>query len=319
MRRVRIPGTELAVSALCYGLGAFGTAVRGEDADRLYTTYREAGGNFFDTAHCYSFWVEGGLGASERALGDCLHRHGDRSEAVVATKGGHPDGGPAYRRPDRYLAPEVIVSDVGESLDRLGVDRIDLYYLHRDDPRVPVGEILGVLNAEIVRGRVRYLGASNWSTRRIAAANEHAQAHGLQGFVASQPQWSLAQPNAEPPTTDPATRFLMEDDVRWHATQEMAVIAYSSTARGYFATNGQAAKDAYDNAISRARLGRAQELARQLGRTPGQVALAYLMHQSFPVVPVLGTLSVEHLEEDLAAAQVQLTPEQVRWLREGKC
>lgn len=198
------------------------------------------------------------------------------------------------------------------------MDRIDLYYLHRDDPRVPVGEILDALNAEIARGRVRHLGASNWSTARIAAANEHAKARGLRGFVASQPQWSLAHPNAEPPKADPATRFLMEDDVRWHVAQQMAAIPYSSTARGYFATNGQAAKDAYDNSVSRARLERAQELASRLGCTPGQVALAYLMCQSFPVIPILGTLKVAHLEEDLAADQVRLTPEEVRWLREGE-
>ena len=318
MKRVRIPGTDLDVSALCYGLASFGTSVRGEAADRLYAAYREAGGCFFDTAHCYSFWAEGGLGASERALGDCLRRHADRSQVVVATKGGHPDGGPGYRRPDHYLAPEVIASDVAESLDRLGVDRIDLYYLHRDDPRVPVGEVLDALNAEIASGRVRHLGASNWSVARIAEANGYATAHGLRGFVASQPQWSLAHPNAEPPKADPAMRFLMDEDVHWHATQQIAVVPYSSTARGYFATDGEAARDAYDNSVSRARLERAQQLASRLGCTPGQVALAYLMCQSFPVIPVLGTLKVPHLEEDLAAGCVRLTLEQVRWLREGE-
>ena len=316
MKRVRIPGTDLEVSALCYGLGSFGTSVRGEEADRLYAAYRESGGCFFDTAHCYSFWVEGGLGAGERALGECLRRHGDRAEVVIATKGGHPDAGPGYRRPDRYLAPEVIASDITESLDRLRVDAIDLYYLHRDDPRVPVREILGALNAEIARGRGRHLGASNWPTARIAGANDHAKARGLRGFVASQPQWSLAHSNAEPPKSDPATRFLMDEDVRWHATQEMVVVPYSSTAQGYFATNGQAARDAYDNPITRGRLERAQHLASQLGCTPGQVALAHLMCQSFPVIPVLGTLNRRHLDEDLAAARVELTPEQVRWLRE---
>jgi len=224
MKRVRIPGTDLEVSALCYGLGSFGTSVRGEEADRLYAAYRESGGCFFDTAHCYSFWVEGGLGAGERALGECLRRHGDRAEVVIATKGGHPDAGPGYRRPDRYLAPEVIASDITESLDRLRVDAIDLYYLHRDDPRVPVREILGALNAEIARGRGRHLGASNWPTARIAGANDHAKARGLRGFVASQPQWSLAHSNAEPPKSDPATRFLMDEDVRWHATQEMVFV-----------------------------------------------------------------------------------------------
>jgi aryl-alcohol dehydrogenase-like predicted oxidoreductase len=317
MKRRRIPDTDLEVSALCQGLGSFGTSIRGQEADGLYHAFRQAGGDFFDTAHCYSFWVEGGLGASERALGECLLRHGDRNRVVVATKGGQPDGGPSYPRPDRYISPQTVASDITESLQRLGLDRIDLYYLHRDDTRVPAGEIIEILNAQIARGRIRHLGASNWSIRRIAEANEHARARGLHGFAASQPQWNLAQPNANPPTSDPATRFLTDQDVEWHAEHALTVIPYSSTARGYFATGGRSAADAYDNPVSRARLQRAQELAELLGCSVNQVVLAYLMNHDFTVVPILGTLNVEHLKDAIGADDVKLSSEHVRWLRDG--
>src|SRR4051794_1197909 len=140
MKQHAIPRTQLTVSSLCLGTGSFGTGVKGAEMERLYALFREAGGNFFDTAHCYAFWIEGGLGASERGLGECIRRFGDREAVVIGTKGGHPDNGPSYRRSDRYLAPEVIAADVSDSLERLGVDTIDLYFLHRDDPRVPVGE-----------------------------------------------------------------------------------------------------------------------------------------------------------------------------------
>src|SRR5438270_1594806 len=153
MKRHPIPHTDLHVSALCYGLGSFGSRVKGTAMERLYVTFREAGGNFFDTAHCYAFWLAEGAGCSERALGECLRRFGGRDEIVIGTKGGHPDAGPDYPRPDRYLAPEVIATDIRDSLERLGVETIDLYYLHRDDPRVPVDEIIDMLNREIKAGR----------------------------------------------------------------------------------------------------------------------------------------------------------------------
>jgi aryl-alcohol dehydrogenase-like predicted oxidoreductase len=313
----RIPATELDVSPLCYGTATWGTAVDEGQAERLYAAYRQAGGNFFDTAHCYGFWEEGKLGFSERTLGRCIRSRGDSYQVVVATKGGHPDAGAAYRRPDRYISPQLIASDITESLDRLGLDRIDLYYLHRDDPRVPAGEIIDMLNAEIGRNRIIALGASNWSVARIAEANDYARVHGKQGFVASQPEWSLAHTNAVPPTADPANRYLMPADIAWHEGQKMAVVPYSSTARGYFATGGKAAAKTFDNPTSRARRERAEQLAGQLGVTPTQIALAWLMGHSFPVVPILGTTKIDHLKECLGAAEVRLTAQQVAWLAEG--
>ncbi|MEI7834029.1 MAG: aldo/keto reductase, partial [bacterium] len=270
--------------------------------------------NFFDTAHCYCFWREGGLGASERALGDCLRHFGGRDEVVIATKGGHPDSGPDYRRPDDYLAPELLVSDIDDSLARLGVDTIDLYWLHRDDPRRPVADIIGVLNVEIQRGRLRAQGASNWSVARIAEANEYAAAHGLHGFTASQPQWNLAHSTAQP-GPEPTLRFLSPDDRRWHTASQVPVVPYNSTAGGYFATDRQ--DGALANPISQARRQRARTLAAQLGCTPNQVALAYLRHQPFPVVPILGTSNLDHLHDAFGACGVHLQPEQVRWLEEG--
>lgn len=314
MNRHLIPNSDLRVSALCYGMGPFGSRVQGAEMERLFAAFREAGGNFFDTAHCYAFWKPEGAGCSERALGHCLRRFGGREEIVIGTKGGHPamDG---YPRPDRYLAPEVIASDISDSLERLGIPTIDLYYLHRDDRRVPVDEIIDAMNREIDRGHIRYLGASNWPTARIDAANAYAAAHGLHGFVASQPQWSLGEPNWRP-GPDPAMRFVTDDDRAWYAAHAVAVIPYSSTANGYFATAGQRGSD-FRNPTNEARLHRAQQLAVDLGATPNQIALAYLMHQGFLVVPIIGTADPAHLQDALGAARVRLTLEQVRWLREG--
>ncbi len=313
----RLPATDLAVSAFCCGAAPFGTTVTGEALDRLFGTFLDAGGNVFDTAHCYCCWLPDGAGASERALGELVRRFGVRDRVVIATKGGHPSLRPYLERPDYYISPETIAADLDDSLARLGLDRVDLYFLHRDDARVPVGEIVELLNAEIARGRVRYLGASNWPVARIEEANAYAAAHGLQGFAASQPQFSLAQGNVVP-GPDPTLRTLAPADLAWHAAAQLPVLAYSSTACGYFAgSTGAAAVGQFDNPVSQARRTRARRLAAELGSTPTQVALAYLRHQPFPVIPILGTTNPAHLQEAFGAVDITLTPAQCAWLADG--
>jgi aryl-alcohol dehydrogenase-like predicted oxidoreductase len=180
---------------------------------------------------------------------------------------------------------------------------------------VPVDEITDTLNGEVEAGRIRYLGASNWPVARIDAANAYAAEKGLQGFVASQPQWSLGEPNWQP-GPEPTMRSVMEEDRAWYAAHEVAVIPYSSTSNGYFATAGERGRD-YQNETNAARLRRAQQLAEESGWTPNQIALAYLMHQGFLVVPIIGTAEEAHLRDALGTVLVELSAQQVRWLREG--
>ncbi len=318
MKTVAIPDSPLVLSGLALGTGVFGTGVSEEVTEKVYAAYREAGGNTFDTAHCYCCWIPGqGSGSSERALGACIRKFNDRKNVFVVTKGGHPSTGEMYPRPDYFLSGETLASDIGESLDRLGVGAIDLYFLHRDDPRMPMKEIVDSLNTHITAGRLNAIGVSNWTTARIAEANAYAREQGLQGFVVSQPQWSLAKTNVAEPEKDPANRALYDRDVAWHEETGFPVMCYSPTAGGYFATDGEKGKKTYENEVSRARLKRAQELGAKLGATATQVALAYLMNQKFPVIPILGTADAAHLKECLGAGEIVLSAEEVGWLREG--
>jgi aryl-alcohol dehydrogenase-like predicted oxidoreductase len=133
-----------------------------------------------DTAHCYGFWKPDGAGCSESCLGDYFKRNG-RGDWIVITKGGHP-AAPNYRRVDDYLSPRRLAADIDDSLGHLGIDRIDLFFLHRDDPSRPVEELMDYLAEEVSRGRIRYLGASNWRCYRIDAANAYAAREGLPGL-----------------------------------------------------------------------------------------------------------------------------------------
>lgn len=316
IKQYQIPNTDLKVSALCFGGSSFGTDVKGKDADRLVSAFIEAGGCFFDTAHCYSFWVENGLGASEREFGACLKRLDCWNKVVVGTKGGHPDGGVNYRRPDAYMSESMVKSDVDESLERLGAERIDLYYLHRDDPRMPVAEVIGILNREIERGHIRYIGASNWSIQRIAEANEYASKHGLQGFVTSQLHWSLADPNWKS-GPDPIMRYVTEEDREWYASVGMSILAYSSTAGGYFASS-HSNSGTYDNPTNIKRRKRVEELASNINCTSAQIAMAYLLHQKPLTIPIFRTTNQAHLKEIMDSVSISLSDEQVQWLRDGE-
>jgi aryl-alcohol dehydrogenase-like predicted oxidoreductase len=298
-------------SPFALGTISWGTKLSGTELDRLYDTFRASGGNVFDSAHVYACWLPGGAGASERALGEIVRRRGDRDRVFLATKGGHPTFRDVYARPDHYLAPEVIERDVNESLDRLGFDVIDLYFLHRDDPRVPVGEIMDVLDEQVRRGRLRQVGASNWTTSRVAGANAYAASRGRVQLVASQVKFSLAVPQ---PSKDPLVPPFEQTDVDWHARTKLPVYAYSPTANGFFATNGERGGRGWHGPVSDARLREANRLATVVRATPNQVALAWLLHQPFPVIPILGTTNVDHLQDAMGAAAVRLTLEQMRSL-----
>jgi aryl-alcohol dehydrogenase-like predicted oxidoreductase len=307
---ISIPRSDLKLSAICLGATAFGPGFPADMAEALYSTFREAGGNCIDMAHCY------GEGAVERNLGESIRRHGDSGRFHIIDKGGHP-AFPGYPKADRYLSPESVGSDIADSLDRLQMDKIALYLLHRDDPRVPVGEIIDMLNRQIAAGRLSAIGTSNWSTARMAEANAYAAKNHLHPFVASSPQFNLGQPNNPPATTDPAMRYLTPADIAWHNQTGLPVIPYSSTANGYFGSGGERVKSNYDNPASRGRLARATELAGKLGANVNQIALAYLMCQQFPVIPILGTSSAAHLKESVDATRIRLSQEQVNWLENG--
>ncbi len=315
MKRMNLPGTDLTVSSISYGTADLGVDMTDDEAARLLDAYRDAGGNFIDTAHVYAFWTRYGAGSSETTIARYLKERG-RGDLVIATKGGHP-GLPGYRTVDRWLDPGRVHADIEDSLGRLEVDRLDLYYLHRDDTRFSVAEIVEMLNAEITAGNLGAIAASNWTHERLEAANEYAASRGLHGFVASQVQWSLAVKDTPPPKPhgDQGV-YAQDDDLAFHERSGLPLVAYTATARGYF--SGREPKpSSFDSPGSRARLERAREIAAQKGLSPNQIALAWLLHQPFPCIPITGTTNVDHLNENLAAADVELTADDVAYLREG--
>lgn len=318
MTRHRLSGTDLSLSTFCCGLGDLFTQPEA-DWRKLLDAFVEAGGNFFDTAHAYCHWLPGGNGLSEITIGEYVRQNGLR-DAVIATKGGHHSAWRYRSIPnEEYLAPGRLAADLDDSLARLERETIDLYYLHRDDPRVPVGEIMDFLAAERDRGRIRFVGASNWSAARLAEAQAWAARTGRPGFVITSSLWSLASLKNKPVDELPYPHYgtVKPEAIRLHETTGLAMAPYTPTAKGYFDDGYEAAVKDYGTGENEARRTRVRELAHRNGVTPTQVALGWLLSHPFPVFPVLGTKQVGRLLDAVGAETIRWTPEQCRWLSEG--
>jgi aryl-alcohol dehydrogenase-like predicted oxidoreductase len=305
-----LPGTGLTVSPLCLGGTMFGNTITEPETCALLDRFVALGGNFIDTARIYSDWVPGEQRRSERILGDWLRDRDHRAQLVIATKGAH-----AFI--DSLSTPRTSAAEIRDDLEgslrTLRTDIVDLYWLHRDDASRPVGHFIDLLNAFRREGKIRAFGGSNWSVARLRAANDYARQSGQQGFIASQPLWSLGCAQARPPADPGLVKF---DAAAWrfHRETGLAVVPYTSQARGFFTKlalpPGQQPADLAQNEYHtppNLAAGRVvTELAAARRVAPSAIVLAYLWSRPFPVVPIIGCRTVAQLEDCAAALPVRL-------------
>jgi aryl-alcohol dehydrogenase-like predicted oxidoreductase len=312
-----IPGIDKPVSRIGQGCMMLKSGEGQAESNRILDAAWASGIRLFDHSHIY------GGGDCERAFGVWLAERGVRDELVILDKGCHPMKG------EKRVTPEHVRGDLAGSLERLGVDHVDLWLFHRDDPEQPVGPLVETLNELKAAGKMRAFGGSNWTHERIAEVNEYAYAHGLTGFVASSPNFSLAEQVDSPWGPDCITISGPANEAarRWYAENGIAVFSWSSLARGFLTgrirrDNFEEVRDQFEEHTIRCyvtddnwkRLDRAAELAADRGLSIPQIALAFVLHQPMNIFALVGSYTREETEANLAALAARLTPEEIDWL-----
>lgn len=302
----------LEVSALCLGTMMFGTTVDRATSFAILDRFVEAGGTFLDTANCYAFWApDGSGGESEELLGEWLRRRGKRDDVRIATKLGAGPADPSrpYDAHNREgLAPEVVHEEVAGSLRRLGVDCVDLLYAHADDRSTPLRQTLQALAPHVADGSVGMLGASNYTAWRLALAQHIADRAGLPRFGAVQLRHTFLDPCPLRGAVTDEIQLPVTADLRdlVGADGRIGVLGYSPLLGGAYTRRDRALPEAYDHPGSPPRMRVLHDVAAELGVTPNQLVLAWMLHGDPPVLPVVGVSSVAQLDECLGALDVEL-------------
>lgn len=268
--------------------------------------------------HCFDC----SAGYGEKSLGAYLKSRNRTNEAVILTKGCHPN--PYRKRVTSY----DLLSDFHDSMAKLDREYIDIYMLHRDDPDVPVSEIIPTLDQLKREGKIGIYGASNWSIERIKEANAFAEAHDMSPFAAVSPHYSLAHQIQDPwgggiSITGPEHA----EDRAWLVENQIPVFAYSSMSCGFISgmfksTDKEGAKKfltppgmkGYYADENFERLARAEQLAEKYDVTVAQISMAWLFNQDLQVIPLQGGENAEMYRQTLEASKIKLTADEVKWL-----
>ena len=252
MISVKLFGTDLSVSPVCLGADNFGKKLDKAASFDFLDRFCDAGGSFIDTASVYVRDYEAGISRSEEILGQYLKER-SASRLVIATKGGHYD----LRTKEKGLNRACVAADLEESLRTLGVDAIDFYWLHRDDPDMPIEEIVDMMEGFVKSGKIRYYGASNYTVQRLREAKRYAEASGAQGFSAVSDYWTpLKENEGFGLLSDPTTVGLKNSDLDALAALSLPLAPYSVTAKGWLVKGvevvGEKLNRIFDNPENRA-------------------------------------------------------------------
>jgi aryl-alcohol dehydrogenase-like predicted oxidoreductase len=298
--------STLSIAPLAFGGNVFGWSVDKARSFELLDAFVGAGFNLIDTADVYSAWAPGNRGGeSETIIGQWLKHSGKRHQVLIATKVGK-----WAERPG--LSPVNIQQAVEESLKRLQVDCIDLYQAHADDASVPLAETLGAFGRLIEQGKVRAIGASNYSADRFAEALAVSRQHGLPRYECLQPEYNLVSRAGYEQALEPLVR-----------RENVGVICYYALASGFLsgkyrreedlaksASRGSAVKK-YLTAHGLGVLAALDEVAAAHRATAAQVALAWLIARPGLTAPIAGATSVAQLRELLGATELVLDPGEI--------
>jgi aryl-alcohol dehydrogenase-like predicted oxidoreductase len=313
MKQRLLGKTGFNVAPLAFGGNVFGWTADEAMSFRLLDTFVDKGFNLIDTADVYTRWIEGHKGGeSETIIGRWLKKSGKRDKVVIATKVGMDMG-----EGKSGLSAKRVKAAVEESLQRLQTDHIDLYQSHKDDPGTPLEETLGAYADLIKQGKVRAIGASNYTAERLAEALDVAAKHNLPAYQTLQPEYNLYDRAGY----ESGLEILCEE-------QGIGVITYFSLAAGFLTGKYRSEADlkqsprgrkvaAYLNERGRSTLHALDKVAQEHKATPAAVALAWLTHRPSVTAPIASATKIEQLEELMKGATLLLSREDIALLDEA--
>jgi 1-deoxyxylulose-5-phosphate synthase len=316
MEYARLGSTGMKVSRMCLGCMGFGDAARWihnwvlneEDSRPVIQKALELGINFFDTANVYS------IGASEEILGRALKDFARRDEVVVATKvHGRMDDGPN----GAGLSRKAILSEIDNSLSRLGMDYVDLYQIHRWDYETPIEETMDALNDVVRSGKARYIGASAMWAWQFQKALHVSEKYGWARFVSMQNHYNLLYREEEREML-PLCRQERIGSIPYSPLAAGRLTRDWSSERTLRSETDEIAKKKYDSTADTDKqvVERVADIAAKHGTPRTHIVLAWLLQKEPVTAPIIGATKISHLEEAVGALSVKLTPEEVAYLEE---
>ncbi|HEU5414585.1 MAG TPA: aldo/keto reductase [Candidatus Angelobacter sp.] len=312
MEKRRLGNSSLEVSRLCFGGNVFGWTADEGTSFKLLDSFLDAGFNFVDTADSYSTWVAGHKGGeSETVIGKWFKARGNRDKVILATKVGSEVAG------RKGLSRDYILSEVEESLRRLQTDYIDLYQSHRDDANTPVEETLEAYARLVKQGKVRVIGASNFSPERLEMSLQASRKHGYARYESLQPNYNLYDRTDYETKLEPLC-----------VEENLGVIPYFSLASGFltgkYRTQADLEKSARGKFVQKYMNDRGlrivaalEQVAKEKGSTAARIAIAWLMARPSITAPIASATSLEQLNELVEAARLKLDAETVAILNEA--
>ncbi|WP_218510700.1 aldo/keto reductase [Variovorax sp. dw_308] len=300
--------SDLKVSPLAFGGNVFGWTIDEALSFRLLDAWLDAGFNFIDTADVYSSWVPGHTGGeSETIIGKWLRQTGKRNRVVLATKVGKPMGEGKVG-----LAPAYIREAVDASLRRLQTDHIDLYQSHDDDANTPLADSLGAFGELVKAGKVRAIGASNYTAPRLAEALDVAERNSLPRYESLQPLYNLYDRAVFEEALEPLCIERGVGVINFYALAAGFLTGkYRSEADAAKSKRGGSTTKKYLNARGLRILDALDAVAGPLGATPCQVAIAWQIARPGITAPIASATSIQQLDELVKAAQLKLAPEAI--------
>ncbi len=303
----RLGSTDLKIAPFVLGGNVFGWTADRDVSFAVLDAFVAGGGTMIDTADVYSAWVPGHRGGeSETMIGEWLKKGGKRDDVLIATKVGMLPGEGGEK-----LAPARIAAACEASLQRLGTDRIDLYYAHQDDDAVPQEDVLAAFGKLADAGKVRVIGASNFHAARLKSACETAEHAGLPRYHVLQPEYNLV------------SRGKFEGELQdYCVTENIGALPYYGLASGFLTGKYRSEQD-FGQSVRGSRMGAMLEgnggavleamdgVAAETGATLAQIALAWLIAQPGVTAPIASATSVEQLEESMAAMTLDLSKDQL--------